>query len=178
MKTQFSYLMKDISRILGTNKYRIIILIFTRAFWAVFIYRIERQFYLIFKKFYPIIRIPFVPILSLIQSFSNTEINYKADIKGGILILHPSVGVVISSNAIIGENLTLTGGNIIGIKNKNSNFLIGNNCSLGANAVIIGPLILGNNIEIGALACVTKSFLKNSIKLVGVPATEIKPDNE
>lgn len=31
------------------------------------------------------------------------DIHYKADIKGGLLVLHPSVGCVISGQSIIGE---------------------------------------------------------------------------
>lgn len=107
--------------------------------------------------------------------YSNLDIHYKADIKGGLLILHPAVGVVISGQAVIGENLTLTGGNIIGAK-KNceaGSFKIGDNCSFGANATLIGPLIIGNNIQIGASACVVKSFKQDNLMLVGVPA-EIK----
>ena len=92
-----------------------------------------------------------------------------------MLILHPSVGCVISGQSIIGENLTLTGGNIIGLKKikGKEEFRIGNNCSLGANATIIGPLILGNNIKIGASACVVRSCVNDNSTLVGVPAYEI-----
>jgi serine O-acetyltransferase len=43
-------------------------------------------------------------------------------------------------------------------------------CYLGANATIIGPLVLGNNISIGASACVVKSYLEDNIILIGVPA--------
>jgi len=35
-------------------------------------------------------------------------------------------------------------------------FVIGDDCSLGANATIIGPLILGERIKVGASACVIK----------------------
>ncbi|MFY7741090.1 MAG: DapH/DapD/GlmU-related protein [Flavobacterium sp.] len=106
------------------------------------------------------------------QAYSNIDIHYKADIKGGLLILHPSMGITISGMANIGENLTLTGGNVIGISKKCEldTFRIGDNCNLGANAVILGPIIIGNNITIGALACVTKSFTENNLTLVGSPA--------
>ena len=71
-------------------------------------------------------------------------------------------------------NLTLTGGNIIGVgKNKASRFILGDHITLGANATIIGPLELKNNIFIGAGACVTKSFESSNINLVGVPAKVI-----
>jgi serine acetyltransferase len=132
----------------------------------------ERGGYLLFGRFYTIIRLPFVPLLVIIQSFSNIDIHYQANVKGGLLILHPSVGIVVSGMATIGKNLTLTGGNIIGFngKKKNDAFVIGDNCTLGANATIIGPLVLGNSIVIGASSCVVKSFPDDCQILAGVPA--------
>lgn len=172
MGTQFNYFLKDIGRIIGRKKYRLLIVIFTRSFWGLFAYRIERSGFLVFGKYYSILRLPLIPLFTLIQSFSNIDIHYKSNVKGGILILHPSLGVVVSSRATVGSNLTLTGGNAIGFNanTNNKKFIIGDNCNLGANAVIIGAIILGNNIQIGASACVTKSFEENNIILVGVPA--------
>lgn len=173
---QWYFFWKDISRIVGKKKHRFLIVIFTRSFWGLLLYRLERFGFLIFGTFYSFIRLPFTPLFILIQSFSNIDIHYKANIKGGILILHPALGIVVSGRSSIGYNLTLTGGNVIGFNaaSKNNNFVIGNYCTLGANAVIIGALVLGNNHQIGALACVTKSFEENNIVLAGVPARKIK----
>ena len=111
--------------------------------------------------------------------YSNLDIHYKANIAGGILVLHPSVGVVISGQAVIGKNLTLTGGNVIGVKRKTEKgeFLIGDNCSFGANATLIGPVIIGNNISIGASACVIHNCLMDNSTLVGVPAKQLIRQN-
>jgi serine acetyltransferase len=171
MKLQISYFIEDIRRILGKNKYRIIIIWFSRTFLGVLIYRIERGFFLTLGKTYTYLRIPFYPLLSLFQAFTNIDIHYKADIKGGINILHPSTGIVITGKAIIGNNLTLVGGNIIGVDaKKKGEFIIGNDCQLGANAVVIGPLILSDNINIGASACVVSKCNVAGATLVGVPA--------
>lgn len=172
MGDQFLFFLQDISRIIGRKKYRILLLFFTRSFWGLFLYRCERMGFLLFGKYYTIIRVPFIPFFILLQSFSNIEIHYKASIKGGILVLHPSVGIVISGRAVIGKQLTLTGGNVIGINSnsKDNSFEIGDYCTLGANATVIGPLILGNNIVIGASTCVVKSFEQSNLVLVGVPA--------
>lgn len=172
--TQLKYFSQDVNKILGKYKIRIIHIWLSRVFWGILLYRIERSLFLIFQKSYSFLRIPFIPIINLIQSYSNLDIHYKANIKGGILVLHPSVGVVISAKSIIGNNLTLTGGNVIGTKDvvKDMKFEIGNNCYLGANATIIGPLKLGNNIKIGANACVVKSYEIDNISLVGVPAKQ------
>ncbi|VXC31805.1 Serine acetyltransferase [Flavobacterium sp. 9AF] len=175
MIEQFNFFLNDIGRIIGKKKYRFLIVIFTRSFWGLFIYRFERSGYLIFKRWYSFIRLPLLPFLIVLQSFSNIDIHYKANIKGGILILHPSLGIVISGRAIIGKNITLTGGNVIGYNEKSigNEFTIGNNCVLGANAVIIGNVVLGNNLFVGASACVTKSFFENDLTLVGVPAKKM-----
>lgn len=175
MIEQFSYFLQDISRIIGKKKYRILLVIFTRSFWGLFSYRMERSGYLLLGRFYPIIRLPFVPLLVILQSFSNIDIHYQANIKGGLLILHPSVGIVVSGMSTIGKNLTLTGGNIIGYKGKSKNapFTIGDNCTLGANATIIGPLVLGDFIMVGASSCVVKSCFNNHQILVGVPAVTL-----
>ena len=167
---QFRYLFEDINSLLGRNKYRLIVLLFNRAFWGVFSYRLDSFFYGMFKSYYKFIRILFSPFFYLLQIISNCDIHHKAEIQGGINIHHPSAGIVISGKAKIGERLTLTGGNIIGVKNGSKGIIIGNNCNIGANACIIGPLQLGNDIKIAAMACVVKSFYNDNLSLIGVPA--------
>lgn len=172
MLLQFLYFQQDIKKMLGKRKSRILYIWLSRAFAGVLLYRFERGFLTTFGKGYEIVRILFLPLINLMQAYSNMDIHYKADIKGGISVLHPSMGVTISGVAIIGNNITLTGGNVIGISKKcaKGDFVIGNNCNLGANAVILGPIKIADNITIGALACVTSNFLENDRVLVGVPA--------
>ena len=169
---QIIHFTKDIEKNLGKNKIRIVLMIFSPVFWGLFKYRFDRFLSLLFGKYYVIARLPLFPFFLLLEFFSRMDIHYKADISGGLRILHTSVGIVISGNSIIGENLILTGGNVIGGKADGS-IVIGNNCSLGANATVIGPLKLGDNIRIGASACVVRSFESNNLVLVGVPAKPI-----
>lgn len=175
MKQQFTYLRQDLFRMLGKRKIRIIHIWLSRAFWGIFIYRIERALYLSIGRPYESGRVILIPILNLIQAYSNIDLNYRADIKGGLLILHPSAGIVISGRANIGSNLTLTGGNIIGAKPgcPYGGIKLGDLCQLGANAVIIGPLALGNGIKIGASACVINDCLEDNKTLIGVPARQV-----
>jgi serine acetyltransferase len=169
---QIRLFIKDVKRMLGKHKIRILHIWLSRTFWGIFLYRLERSLFLVFGKAYGIIRVPLIPIFNLLQAYSNIDIHYKANIKGGLLVLHPSIGCVISGQANIGENLTLTGGNVIGSKhnNTNENFVIGNQCTFGANATLIGPIQLADNIIIGASACVTKTCLIEGSVLVGIPA--------
>lgn len=170
---QLKYFIKDINRILGKQKLRIILIFFSRTFWGVFLYRFERSCYLLLgEKCYRILRFFLIPLYVPIIAYSNFDIHYKANILGGLLVLQPSLGVVISGKCVIGENLTLVGGNCIGIEKweDKDQFIIGNNCTLGANATIIGPIQLGNGIQIGASACVVKTFMNDNLVLVGVPA--------
>jgi serine acetyltransferase len=127
--------------------------------------------FLLIGKNYRVFRVLLSPFFYLAQAYSNVDIHYESDIGPGLLILHPSAGIVISGKARLGQNATLTGGNIIGESKKvNSGFIIGDNCYFGANACVIGPLILGNNINIGACACVVKSISGDNLTLVGVTA--------
>ena len=177
--TQFRYFIQDVKRMMGKKTYRLIYIWMLRSFWGITLYRIERSLFLLLGSLYSILRIIGLPLINLVQAFSNIDIHYKANIKGGLLVLHPSVGVVISGQCHAGKHLTLTGGNVIGIRGKSSEpFVIGNNCELGANATIIGPLSLGNNIRIGASACVVKSELRDYAILVGVPAEKVNKIEE
>jgi serine O-acetyltransferase len=127
--------------------------------------------YLAFGKLWKGARILLLPLLNLLYAYANCELHYEATIGPGISILHASTGVVVSARAKIGSNLTLVGGNIIGIREeKKGNLFIGNNCYLGANAVILGPVTIGDNTTIGACALVIENYDGNGV-LTGIPAT-------
>jgi acetyltransferase-like isoleucine patch superfamily enzyme len=54
--------------------------------------------------------------------------------------------------------------------------IIGNNCWIGANAVILPGVELGDNVIVGAGSVVSKSFESNQI-IAGVPAIVISKNN-
>ncbi|WP_319509094.1 acyltransferase [uncultured Methanolobus sp.] len=56
---------------------------------------------------------------------------------------------------------------------RDSPIIIGDNCWIGANAVILPGVKLGNHVIVGAGSVVTKSFSSNCI-IGGVPAKLIK----
>ena len=175
MGTQIRYFFKDVRALLGRHERRIFIVWFTPAFIGIWWYRFERSFYLLFGRYYSILRIPLMPLGALILAYSRLDINYKADIGPGLAVKHPALGVVVSAYVRAGKNLSMVGGNVIGVAKRctQSEFIIGDNCTLGANAVILGPVTLGNNILIGASSCVVKSYDGNNLVLTGVPAQPV-----
>ena len=135
-------------------------------------YRLDRFGFLLFKNGWRAIRVLFFPLFLFLRLLSYAhEIHYAADIGKGLKILHPSLGVVVNGNLIAGDHLTLTGGNCLGQRKKMSygEFKIGSHVSLGANAVILGPVIVGDHVRVGAGAVVIETAPDNAT-LVGVPA--------
>lgn len=90
MRQQIKYFGQDLTRMLGKYKIRILHIWLSRVFWGIFLYRLERGLFLLIGKPYEIIRVIFIPIFNIIQAYSNIDLNYKSDIKGGLLVLHPS----------------------------------------------------------------------------------------
>ncbi len=85
------------------------------------------------------------------------------------------VGVVIGSTTIIGDNCTVFPNVVFGARYSpdrdnpkgRRHAKVGNNCVFGANSTIIGNIIIGNNVFIGAGAVVTKDVPDNSI-IIGI----------
>ncbi len=103
-----------------------------------------------------------------------TEIGAKADIQGGLVLIHPH-GVIINHNTKIGKNAVFYHHNTIAIgprfdlDQQYNLVVIGDNVTLGSGARILGDVQIGNECIIGVNAVVTRSFPDNSI-IVGIPA--------
>lgn len=92
----------------------------------------------------------------------------------GFYIGHFS-GIVVSSEAIIGDNCNISQGVTIGIAGSGSNRgvpVIGNRVYIASGAKVIGKITVGNNVVIGANAVVTHDVPDNAI-VVGIPANII-----
>lgn len=97
----------------------------------------------------------------------------STDIKGGLVCYHPFATVINAKS--IGRNFQFRNGLTIGNKSNNNDLLpvIGDNVTVGANAVIIGNINIGDNVVVGAGAVVVKDVPPNSV-VAGNPAKVIK----
>lgn len=99
--------------------------------------------------------------------FGNTKI------AGGLMCYHPYATVINAQS--IGSNFQFRNSLTIGNKNNDNQRLpiIGNNVTVGANAVIIGDITIGDNVIIGAGSVVVKDVPSNSV-VAGNPAKIIR----
>lgn len=147
------------------NYIDVILLYFSsRAFQAVVLYRISNYLYKNGMKKLSII------IKNKSIKLTGCEIGESTEIGKGFKIAH-SVGIVISGNSKIGENVIIQGSVIIGTNREEIHEYpkIGNNVYIGAGAKILGNINIGNNVIIGANSVVIKDVEDNST-VVGVPA--------
>ena len=92
----------------------------------------------------------------------------------GLTIYHHG-SIIINESARIGEDCRLHGDNCIGNNGMiNCNPKIGNGLDLGVGAKIIGSVVLGDDVKVGANAVVTRSHETGRITLVGIPAREVR----
>lgn len=94
----------------------------------------------------------------------------KVKIGRGICFPHP-FSIVVNSNVVIGNNVTILSGVVIGKTDKGIP-TIEDDVYIGANACVIGNIIVGKGATIGAGAVVTKDVLPNHV-VAGNPAKVI-----
>jgi serine O-acetyltransferase len=105
------------------------------------------------------------------------EIPPDTQIGSGFYIGHFG-GIVINARSIIGNNVNISPGVVIGqsSRGKNKGYpTIGNNVYIGPGAKIIGAVYIGNNVAVGANCVVTKDIPDNAV-VVGIPGKIISFD--
>ena len=130
---------------------------------AVIFHRITHFLYI--KKLYFLSR-----LLSQIMRFlTGIEIHPGAVIGKRLFIDH-GMGVVIGETAEIGDDCLIYHGSTLGGTGKDigkRHPTIGNNCMVGSGSKVLGPIIIGNNVKIGANAIVYENVEDNTT-VVGI----------
>lgn len=102
------------------------------------------------------------------------QIPISTDIGRGFYIGHFNE-IIVNGGGKIGDNVNISQGVTIGqvnIGEKKGVPIIGNEVYIGPGAKIIGKIVIGNNVAIGANAVVTSDIPENSVA-AGVPARVI-----
>ncbi len=136
-----------------------------QGLWALWLHNIAHA---LFK-----IKIPFIPrlISQISRILTLIEIHPGATIGKRCFIDH-GVGIVIGETAVVGDDVTIYQGVTLGGtggERGKRHPTIGNNVVIGADAIILGNIMVHDNARIGAGAVVTKSVPANST-VVGNPA--------
>lgn len=94
----------------------------------------------------------------------STDINPNAVIGPGLKIVH-FPGIVIRGKTVIGKNAIIRQGVTIGARNDidEGYSQIGDDVEIGANSCIIGDLIIGKNVTIGAMSLINKNVPDNTV---------------
>ena len=136
-------------------------------------YRISRWLYLH--------HIPFLPklVTLLIFLIYNSKIPYQAKIGKGTKFGYGGMGVVVHTKAVIGDNCSI--GQQVTIGGGNNRYpglpIIGSNVRISKGAIVFGGITIGNNVTVGANAVVTKPVPDNAI-VAGVPAKILRFKDE
>jgi len=134
-----------------------------RGFHALLFYRIAHTLY----KW----KIPLLPLIltRIIQIVYAIDIDYRANLSGGIVIVHGfglviGFGARICSGVILFHGVTLGRRGIGPVISKTDGFpVIEEDCKISVGAVILGNITIGRNTIIGANCVITNNVPANSI---------------
>lgn len=166
------YIKSDLYRYCGNTSFKSFIKHYyvSPGFRYCFYYRICKHYKRRNKLIYLIFRL----VLRHYSFKFGFDIPVNASIGFGFYIGHFG-SVVISSSAKIGNNCNISQGVTIGYNSRGARKghpVIGNNVYIGPGAVVIGNLIVHDNVAIGANAVVLNDCERDCV-VVGVPAKAI-----
>ncbi len=117
------------------------------------------------------LRLPARLISQFVRSVTGVEIHPGA-VLGRRLFIDHGMGVVIGETAEVGEDVTIFHGTTLGgtsMTKGKRHPTVGNRVVIGAGAKVLGPIVVGDDVKIGANAVVVKDVPAGSVS-VGVPA--------
>lgn len=151
------------------------IVFFTQGFWAIFQYRIAHAVY---KMKIPILKniLHFICLLWQKVVEITTGISMPASVQiGPSFYIGHFGGIIINAKTVIGADCNVSQGVTIGVSGQGVRRgvpKIGNRVYIGANSVLAGSIVVGDNVLIGACSLVNTDVNSNAIML-GVPAIQI-----
>ncbi len=148
-----------------------------QGLWVMAVYRLGRWRYGIERRW---LRLPFSFAYRILKVLSQilTGIELPAEtVVGRRFRIEHFGGIVISGDASFGDDCIVRNNVTVGLRRTGQQGApaFGNRVDIGAGAVILGPIRIGDDVSIGANAVVLTDVPANSIA-VGVPA-KIRPKN-
>ncbi|MBD3288386.1 serine acetyltransferase [candidate division KSB1 bacterium] len=125
----------------------------------------------VFNKWFPLLGIPVRMLNYMTSIILGIQIPVTTRIGGGLYLCHWGT-IVVSKKAVLGENVVLFHDVTIGHE-KGKCPVIGNNVYIAPGAKIFGEITIGDNCKIGANAVVNKSFPADCT-IAGIPAKIVK----
>ncbi|MDQ0193692.1 serine O-acetyltransferase [Paenibacillus wynnii] len=113
--------------------------------------------------------------LAFVRILSNGELHAQAKIGDALHLPHGLNGIIISHKAVIGRNATIFHQVTIGGRNSLGEPVIGDRAFIGVGSKILGPVFIGDDVNIGAMSVVVKD-VPNNASAVGIPARNLLRD--
>lgn len=125
------------------------------------------------RRFDRLLSLPLVlAYRSITELVLGIELRPKTEVGPGLALFH-GFGLVVNDHAVIGANVTLRNGVTIGHKEPGGKCpRVGNNVQIGAGAILLGDITIGDGAIIGAGSVVTKP-VPPAATVVGNPARQI-----
>ena len=142
-----------------------------QGLWVMAVYRFGRWRYGVKPK---ILRMPFSFIYRCLKLLSQilTGIDLPCEVTlGRRFCIEHFGGIVISGDAVFGDDCIIRNGVTVGLRRTGQRGapVFGNRVDIGAGAVVLGNISVGDDVSIGANAVVLHDVPAGSIA-VGVPA--------
>ena len=142
-----------------------------QGLWVMVVYRFGRWRYKINNHF---LRMPFSGLYRILKLISQilTGIDLPCEVQVGRRFRIEHFGdIIVSGDARFGDDVVLRNGVTVGLRNTGVRGAprIGSRVDIGAGAKILGSIIVGDDVAIGANAVVLRDVPPNSLA-VGVPA--------
>jgi serine O-acetyltransferase len=142
-----------------------------QGLWVMMVYRFGQWRYRIRPR---LLRKPFSLLYKLMRVFSHIltgiELPCEARVGRRLRIEHFG-GIIVSGDAVIGDDVVIRQGVTIGLKRTHERGapVIGNRVDIGAGAKLLGAITIGDDAVIGANAVVIKDVPAGALA-VGIPA--------